>query len=666
MNNTIEFVLRMRDMMSSNINKVSATSQSVFNKMSQSANQMTGRNNILGMSFDELQKKIKQVESTISKSTVPSQIAEARRELALLQRQSSNHAGNVNNGSSGIGIGGVAVGSVLGGLVSTGLSAVKDGIGMMVEGTMNKESAINGMSTFLGKKDAKDAYKNIQQDAQATPFDTESLLTVNRSLISAGLNAKTARTDTMNLANAVVAVGGTNDTLTRMAANMQQIKTVGKATSMDIRQFGIAGINIYEMLARSTGKNINQVKEMDVTYEQLQKALQMSAGAGGIYYGALANAQNSLQGKWSNFKESFVNGLAAAGDAFRPLINWVLDFGSAIGNGIKYIARFAQWLNSSSTSAGVFLAVAGGVITLFALYATGLGIIAAKTAIVTAAQWAWNIAATANPFVWVIVAIASLVILYKKVAGFRAFVDGAWSSLQQVGSNIMDMFTKIPDMIIKSFTQIPKAIAAAFSNVGELFSAIFNGDFSKIPGILKNLGGNILKTNPITGFGTQVVDEVTKNTGAAFKQGFRQSMLDTNKDVIRDFAKKNIDEINSSHFKNAAEYQKKVGDFANILDRNVKSGLITKNNKASILSKLKDEKTALATGSDLSKDNATSSEKAGDTVSGAGPKVINIHVGKFFDNLQFTTLNMQETAQELENITMECLSRVLYNGAKTI
>ena len=58
-----------------------------------------------------------------------------------------------------------------------------------------------------------------------------------------------------------------------MAANMQQIKTVGKATAMDIRQFGIAGINIYEMLHRSTGKSIEQVKEMDVSYEDLSKAM---------------------------------------------------------------------------------------------------------------------------------------------------------------------------------------------------------------------------------------------------------------------------------------------------------------------------------------------------------------------------------------------------------
>ncbi|MGZ9677553.1 hypothetical protein [Flavobacterium sp. GNP001] len=106
----------------------------------------------------------------------------------------------------------------------------------------------------------------------------------------------------MNLANAVVAVGGTSDTLTRMAANMQRVETVGRATAMDVRQFGIAGIDVYALLAESTGRSIDRVKEMDVTYEQLSAALSMSASKGGLYYGALENARNSMQGKWSNFQ----------------------------------------------------------------------------------------------------------------------------------------------------------------------------------------------------------------------------------------------------------------------------------------------------------------------------------------------------------------------------
>jgi tape measure domain-containing protein len=624
MNNTIEFVLRMRDMMSSNITRVSSASQSAFNRMTQSADQVTRRNQVLGMSFNELQSKIRDVENTISRSTIPSQIAAARRELASLQRMSSNHAGNVggSSGSGGIGIGGVAVGSMIGGLATAGVAMAGSGLGSIVQGAMNKETNINGMSTFLGNQGANTAYANIEKDAEATPFDTQSLLEVNRSLISAGANAKAARTDSMNLANAIVAVGGTSDTLTRMAANMQQIKTVGKATAMDVRQFGIAGINIYALLAKSTGKSIDQVKEMDVTYEQLSAALSMSASKGGLYYGALENAQNSMQGKWSNFQEKMINTLARIGVAFMPLITGVIDIGTAFLNAGSYIVEFANWINSGTTSANIFIATLGVIGGALVTYQAIMAVLAIKTGIVTAAQWLLNIAMTANPIGIVVVAIGALIaglaIAYNRFSGFRSMVDGVWGVLKQVGSNIMGMFSKIPNMIIEAFTQIPKAILKVFSGVGNLFSAIFSGNFKAIPGILSSIGGNLLKTNPITGFATNVFAEATKGTGSAYTKARNQSLLDS------------------------------------------------KANKARADKEAKVKESTIGTGAALASSNAASSQSAGSTVAGAGPKVVNITVGKFFDNLQFTTLNAGESANEIEKIVMECFSRVVYNGSKMV
>jgi tape measure domain-containing protein len=562
MNNTIEFVLRMRDLMSSNITKVSAASQTVFTKMSQSANQMTGRNNVLGMSFDELQKKIRQVESTISKSTVPSQIAEARRELQQLQQMASKHQGNINpkDSSKGIGIGGIAVGSMVGNLASQGIGmlvgGVKAGIGEMVSQSMQKEQAITGLTTFLGKQGAQDAYKNIRQDANVTPYDTASLLEVNRALISAGANAKDARTDTMNLANAVSAVGGGNDVLTRMAANMQQIKTVGKATSMDIRQFGIAGINIYEMLARSTGKNIKEVKEMDVTYADLSKALAMSNSKGGIYEGAMAAQSQTMSGKWSTVKDNFSTAASDIGDAFSPVFNKLLDLGIKFANAISPALQSAQpYIDAMSNGIGkavdYIMAIVNGTST-----------------------WSG----------WVNV--------------IRDVFLSIWDISVKIGTNLWNLVSRVIDFVKQS--QILKDL---FLFIGWIFE--------KVGAILVWIGDKIL----------WIWDNVLRP------------------------------------ILNAVEW---------IYKHLTGRGLEVKSTTKIIPAPKKPDDSPIGKGMALTKDNATSSEKAGDTVSGAGPKVINIHVGKFFDNLQFTTLNMQETAQELENITMECLSRVLYNGAKTI
>ncbi|MBK6819841.1 MAG: hypothetical protein IPG85_09765 [Bacteroidetes bacterium] len=73
---------------------------------------------------------------------------------------------------------------------------------------------------------------------------------------------------------------------------------------MDIKQFGIAGINIYQMLAEVTGKNINQVKDMDVSYEVLSAALAKASSAGGMYAGALESQSKTMGGRWNTLVDN--------------------------------------------------------------------------------------------------------------------------------------------------------------------------------------------------------------------------------------------------------------------------------------------------------------------------------------------------------------------------
>lgn len=63
--------------------------------------------------------------------------------------------------------------------------------------------------------------------------------------------------------------------------------------------------------------------------------------------------------------------------------------------------------------------------------------------------------------------------------------------------------------------------------------------------------------------------------------------------------------------------------------------------------------------------NAKAGKEASNAVSSAGPKVINISVNKFFDNIQFNTTNLNESVAHIENVVLECLSRVLVQGATT-
>lgn len=200
-------------------------------------------------------------------------------------------------------------------------------------------------TTLLGSaEEAEKVMAQIRQDAASTPFDVDSLTQANQMLISAGISASDARDDVLNLANAVAATGGGSAELSRMAANMQQIKNVGKATSMDIRQFAMAGINIYGLLADYTGMTTEEVKDLDVSYEVLSGALEKAAEAGGAYAGAMEAQSQTFNGRMSTLKD---NAMQLAGSLTEDL------FTHLSGTALPMVMGWVSTLLEASQSGGI-------------------------------------------------------------------------------------------------------------------------------------------------------------------------------------------------------------------------------------------------------------------------------------------------------------------------
>lgn len=582
MSNIVEFVVRMKDMMSGGLGKLSATSQSSFSRMAQHADQMNRRNRVLGQSYDELQKRIREVENTVRTSTIPSQISAARRELASLQRMAGRHPGNMGGGATPSG-GGSSFGNIFSGNIAADfamraggafIDVVKGGIGAAISGSMAKEQAVTGLTTFLGKEGAGDAYANIRKDAEISPYGTESLLGVNRALISAGLNAKDAREDTMNLANAIAAVGGGDAELSRMAANMQQIKTVGVATAMDIKQFGMVGINIYEMLARSTGKTIDQVKEMDVTYDQLAKSLAMARDAGGIYAGALEAQGQTRAGRRNAIKDMAENALVDLGDAMSPIIIQFLDLGqkalSYVGPAIQKITPYIQMISE-----------------------------------------------------WLGVAIYYITNLGTETGGWMGYVF-----------IIADILGTVWQILQNAFLTVFKIVSGIFEWLGK--SQIIKDVFSLIGWILDKV------IKPVIGWLGDALLWIWENVLKPILDGLEMAYnwvrdLITGGDELTVEAKKTIIHKDDT---SQPGYQANLTRFKS-------SGV-------------------LADTGEKQKKNKEKSKATGDTISGGGTKNITINLGKFFDTIQFTTLNSNESREETEKLLMELMGRILYNGAKVI
>ena len=272
-------------------------------------------------------------------------------------------------------------------------------------------------TTLTGSAEEADrVISQIQADASKSPFDVQTLIKANQYLISAGVSADDARQTILDLGNAIAATGGGNDELDRMAMNLQQIQNVGKASSQDIKQFANAGINIYGLLAEATGKSVEKVKEMDVSYEVLADALSKASQEGGKYYGAMEAQSETLNGSVNKLKSSVKALLGAITKSAMPIIqkviakiqdvvDWFSNLDESQQETILKIAALVAAIGPALVIAGKVISVLGTVVSAIGAVVGVLGgpltvAIAAAIAAGVAIYKNWNTIAETGKMLW--------------------------------------------------------------------------------------------------------------------------------------------------------------------------------------------------------------------------------------------------------------------------
>lgn len=272
-----------------------------------------------------------------------------------------------------------AITSLAGKFVSLGEGMAKQG----TDFNQAMEKYRVAFTNMLGSAEQAQAVLNqIKQDAAHTPLNVDSLVQANQLLISAGVDAGKARSTILALGDAVSATGGGNDALSRMAANLQQIKNVGKASAVDIKQFAMAGVDIYGVLADYTGKSTAEVQKMTITYDLLTAALQKASEEGGRYYNAMETQSQTMSGRietlkdnWSQLLGTLTEGLTATeGKLVTAASGWVQRLQEAFetsgANGLMQAGGHIVDDIATGISDGIpgLAAQAEGAVQNFALY----------------------------------------------------------------------------------------------------------------------------------------------------------------------------------------------------------------------------------------------------------------------------------------------------------
>ncbi len=192
----------------------------------------------------------------------------------------------------------------------------------MVEAAGKMEAIKTQLQVVTGSaKIADSTFRDLQQFAARTPFSIEGITDTAIQLMQVGVQAKDLQ-ETLTMLGDVS--GGSQDKLNRIMMNYTQILSVGKASTMDIRQFAQANLPIYQELANVTGKSGEALQDMitngEITGEVVTEAFRRMTAEGGKFFNGMGLAAETYQGKLSTMKDSVSNLAAKFGEL------WLLNF----------------------------------------------------------------------------------------------------------------------------------------------------------------------------------------------------------------------------------------------------------------------------------------------------------------------------------------------------
>lgn len=386
-------------------------------------------------------------------------------------------------------------------LLATSIIGLAKKFSSLGEGIVNQGVAFNqqmekyttGFTNMLGSAEKAQAVLNqIKQDAARTPFDVASLTQANQLLISAGENAAYSRKVINALGDAVSATGGGNAELSRMAANLQQIANVGKAATIDIKQFAYAGINIYQVLADYTGKSVQEVQNTTISYDLLSQALIAASEEGGRYYNAMDTQSQTLSGRletlkdnWSQLLGTLTKGLTETeGNLVTAAAGWVQrlqeGFETAGANGLMQAGGHIVDEVASGISAGIpsLAARAEDAVQSFALYLQD------------------NTGQIADTGGKLLVSLASGIldmapaIVNSAEQIFSAFVVELWNHADEIFTTGADLVGKL----VKGFLSLTGNVIEAAGNItAAIVTKIFTTDWVQVgKDVVSSIGQGIL------------------------------------------------------------------------------------------------------------------------------------------------------------------------------
>lgn len=413
--------------------------------------------------------------------------------------------------------------------------------------------------TLLGSMDAANKMiDDLDKFANTTPFDNVGLRKNAELLLNFGINGNKIL-PTLKMLGDVS--GGNQERMNGMALAYAQMSSTGRLMGQDLLQMVNAGFNPLQIISEKTGRSIIALKkDMEkglISTKMVEDAFITATSEGGRFHGMMDKISQKTAGKLSNmlgilkmkvakwsesnltpilgrifdFGTKFINGFGVIGNAVKHLIAPLQPLWQAVSSliGLMFgmnsetftaeslINKLAAAINWIATPISIFINGLTTIINWLKPLAPILKWVAIGYGLLTAAQWALNIAMTANPIGLIIAGLAALVGIvtyaYDRVGWFRGGIMAIWETLKGFGS-------ALKDYVIDRIKQMLDGI----SGIGKALWQFFNGEWKAAWETGKDAVKNL--TGIGVGNGAKLINnlkETGKKAGTAYYKGITEA-----------------------------------------------------------------------------------------------------------------------------------------------
>lgn len=247
-----------------------------------------------------------------------------------------------------------AIGLIGGAIAGIGVASVK--------AASDLETLDTNLGTLLGSMDKGVALrKELQQYGQSTPYDTEGLANAAKTMLGYGVASERIMPVMKQLGDIAM---GNKDHLNSLALAYGQMTASGKVMKQDLNQMANAGFGVNQIASSmgvSVGKFFNLLSDGKVKIEDINKALNDSTSAGGLFYHSAINSSSTFEGVMSNLGEAAKNTLANIGTSLLPMVK---EAAQGLVQVFEFLSTAVQALTSHSDNLNNTFGAFGNTISL--------------------------------------------------------------------------------------------------------------------------------------------------------------------------------------------------------------------------------------------------------------------------------------------------------------